>query len=466
MQNIKKPRTEFSTAMTSPALGFMVTVRLYSSGSKDQLVKSVGFDDAERFAKFARFADVQYACFDGYQGRELPALPPRLQVLVFRNTRVEVFPELPPTVTSVFASKGRIRRLPDLSHLPELESLDLKDNFIEELTEALAPNLRTVDLSFNTLRHITTPLPASVTSLDLGFNRFESRPVASHACQINTDHMYSDEFLFGEKKERERLVAAMREAERAAVEAERAAHRARLAEDPGYAAAAAAIKRAAAEARATAARAARETALMNRMKTIYQDGQNVHNNHVQKAVSSSVEALMRMTADARLPSVDDIVTVLHMGSSGPLQRFLRPLLWFSSPLLLPYTYSWCADTAISSVHGITFRELLQRTMVVIEAHEHRVALRSILMQELRSSVGYCFTGRFGRVVNVLSGFVDGVGVTLSPREQMQARIAAAVGKAGDSTAAQVRAAVVGILDEFDVKDAYERDSWISAVDDQ
>lgn len=451
--------------MTSPALGFRVTVRLYSSGSKDQLVKSVGFDDAERFSKFARFADVQYACFDGYQGRELPALPPRLQVLVFRNTRVEVFPELPPTVTSVFASKGRIRRLPDLSHLAELESLDLKDNFIEELTEALAPNLRTVDLSFNSLRHIRLRLPASVTSLDLAFNRFESRPVASHGCQINTDHMYSDEFLFGEKKERERLVAASREAERAAAEAERAAHDARVAEDPGYAAEVAARAAAAAEARATAARAARETALKNKMNTIYNDGQNVHNNHIQRAVSSSVETIIKMTADSQLPSVDDIVTVLHMGSSGPLQRFLRPLLWFSSPILLPHVYSWCADTAISSVHGITFRELLQRTVVVIEAHEHRVALRSILMQELRSSVGYCFTGRFGRVVNVLTGFVDGVGISLSPREQMQARIAAAVGKAGDSTAAEVRAAVVNILDEFSVTDEYDRDGWLSAVDD-
>jgi hypothetical protein len=432
---------------------------------------------------------VQYACFDGYQGRELPALKtltPRLQILVFRGTRVDVFPDLPPTVTSVFASKGRVRALPDLSHLAQLESLDLKDNFIEEITEPLAPNLRTIDLSFNTLRNIRTRVPDSVTSLDLSFNKFESRPAAGPACDINSDHMYSDEFKFAEGKERERLNMAFRDANRAVLEAERAERAARMAADPEYAAAAAAIEvamAAAREARAAAAeaRAARVIhgglalrhagAVENAMTTIYNDKQNVHNTHIQKMVSSSVETLIRMTADAPLPSVDDMVTALFVGSAGPLQRFLRPLIFFWRPVLAPSVYSWCADTTISSLHGVTFRELLQRTFVVVEAHEHRDALRSILREELASSVGYCFTGRFGRIVNVLTGFVDGVGISVSPREQMQARIAAAVRNGSSSGTLkpekmlETRATVAAILDEFNVTDDYERDSWLSALDD-
>ena len=408
----------------------VVTVRLYGGTAKTTV-----FEDEESYLAFDGFADIRYACFDEHARARLPApLPPRLQILVFRKTLVSEFPDLPATIREVHARTGKLRSLPDMSRLGELESLDVGDHYIEEVTEPLAPGLRTLDLSFNRIRGISHPVPLTVVGLNLSFNQFVWDPFVDPGCNVDRNHMYNDDYAHMIRKQKER---------------ERAEWAATVAGAP----------------RVGARQAVRLAP--TKIRTVYQSAQNVHSVHVQKTVSSSVETLMRLTRDVEpLPSVDEIVAALH-GRTAAYGWFetLFKAVCHRPPNLPHFVRGWCAEPTISSVHGITFGELLQRTYAVVRTHEHRGVLVGILNDELKAGHGMCFTGRYSRVISALDGFVEGVGVGLSDGEQMQARIAAAVatGAREGQAAEATRASIEEILDEFRVTDDLLRDAWLDAV---
>lgn len=81
------------------------------------------------------------------------------------------------------------------------------------------------------------------------------------------------------------------------------------------------------------------------------------------------------------------------------------------------------DTFAHSVYALTIRELLMRVWTVICVHPSRDDLTRVLAEELADGSPWCFTGRFTRLVNVLSGFLEGVSVGISRREQLSNRLA-------------------------------------------
>jgi hypothetical protein len=81
--------------------------------------------------------------------------------------------------------------------------------------------------------------------------------------------------------------------------------------------------------------------------------------------------------------------------------------------------------AIQQKHSLlklTYHELLELIWRVISFHEQKLDLIERLRTELLDSIDYCFTGRMNRLVNVLVGFIDGVHVSISRKEEIQLSI--------------------------------------------
>ena len=185
---------------------------------------------------------------------------------------------------------------------------------------------------------------------------------------------------------------------------------------------------------------------------------------VHASVSESVAAIMRASHEYGPQGGDYVQQVLAAVRPKGFAALVRRLLCLGRGAAPPVA-EWCADPRIHTTHGISYGHLLQMVWTIITHHEHRDELTAILKDELRASIGVCFTGRFSRLVNVLNGFVDGISVGISSAEQMQATIAQVVRRGGEARwdADRLRKEVGAILDEFDVRDADARAAWLDAL---
>lgn len=406
------------------------------------------FRDGESFVlhpAFRTFTSVTFS--SSWPCTHLPTLPPRLQVLVVNGTRVTELPPLPDTMREVHAGKNRIESLPDMSECDDLELLDLRDNCLVSVDATQLPqNVRTLNLAFNKMVRIVGPCPDSLAFLDCSYNQFEEHPFTPLGCQVDERHMWNEDVRMA----RQRAMMPPPVVDLPVGQA--LTYRPLPPPTP------------------PTDQAPTGQALTYRppppptQPEIYDNKQNVHAPSVQATVSASVREIMARCGDSVMSEayVDE---VLALWGGGPLKRLLRFSVWllvgrgrYRRPWTPPIR-EWCECDLVHSTHGITFGHLLQMVWTLIQTHEHADTLRAVLKDELEASVGYCFTGRFTRLINVLTGFVDGVGVGISDKEQMQSRIAAVVRGGGDD----VRAKVEAILDEFEVRDHGDRAAWLDAL---
>jgi hypothetical protein len=134
---------------------------------------------------------------------------------------------------------------------------------------------------------------------------------------------------------------------------------------------------------------------------------------------------------------------------------------------IPNIRDWVLNcTDVHSRMNVTFEELLGATWSVIDAHPFRKTLRERMAEELREAMGMCFTGRMTRIVNALQGLVDGIHITVSPRERLQAAAAQIVSrKVNGVSDPSLKQELVDVLNDVPDITPAERDAWIEAFDD-
>ncbi len=91
-----------------------------------------------------------------------------------------------------------------------------------------------------------------------------------------------------------------------------------------------------------------------------------------------------------------------------------------------------------------------------------------MKEEILSIHNICFTGKFTKILNCLSGFISEVEITVSNKEHMQNRIVQTLNnlqkKESDDTKYTnlAKIAVKEILIEFDVP-TEQHDEWLDAI---
>jgi hypothetical protein len=395
------------------------------------------FDSFEEFSRDDVFPDTVFLEIPpGIVSDTFPELPPALQILVCKGAiKLRHFPNLPESITNVTLENCSVEDLPDLSAFRHLELLNLLGNCIPSLANPLPPGLRTLDVSFNKLREIRCEWPETLAHLDVTYNFLTTEPEDLPAmCQVEHHH---NEYAW-----------------RPNVNGIRYPPNQHPTPNPS-----------------------------RRQVNVYKQGQNVHTSSVQASVNCSVKVIIEATAGKTMPFsaknvANDTLEFLrgtHPTADKPksksrwwafidfvFQRFQPPQKGETEvpdDELEPHLREWCENRLVHSVHGVTFSFVLARVVHISKSHKDCDTLRTILKDELMQSIGMCFTGRFSRVINVLVGFVDGVEVGISSREQLQARMAH-LSESDDAPHIKLRKAMEALTD-FEFRDEWK--AWVDAV---
>jgi len=203
------------------------------------------------------------------------------------------------------------------------------------------------------------------------------------------------------------------------------------------------------------------------------DSQSVHSSSIQQSANKSLDHVLKYVP--KRPHSEDLITEVireyknKVINRSNFRKFLRGISrkWAESGILVPPIREWCLKNDIHSQYGVTYKTLLKQVWAIIQDHEHKEAMKEVLFQEINDSRGVCFTGRFTRTLNALTGFIEEVKIGINSREQMQNQIAMAVknakDKLGDDFQVEARTNVKKILVEFEVPEV-EHEAWLDAIE--
>ena len=160
----------------------------------------------------------------------------------------------------------------------------------------------------------------------------------------------------------------------------------------------------------------------NALAHLVNNGQSVHISSINKAICKSI-TLINELAEKHPPVINPLDYIIK-----PTNVFKRAYHYVRNMFKSlddditdsnTTIQNWFASGEIHSLHQITFAQLFEKVVRVIIHHEHKEGLIERLREELTEAMGLCFTGRMNRLVNSLSGIVEGIKVSFSIEEQIQ-----------------------------------------------
>jgi Leucine-rich repeat (LRR) protein len=265
-------------------------------------------------------------------------------------------------LTYLNVSDNKLTKIPDtIGNLTNLTCLNLNDNNFTELPETIG-NLTTLtefSLSYNTLIKLPTSMGnlTNLTHLDISYNRLTELPLSIiHLRRLNVFVYLRNEFDIFPPQIR-RFINTIY--------------------NKGFNA----------------------TNLQ-----VYNDGQNVHNQTIQLSLKQSLEKLTTQKFQINKETIREEIAVDET-LTHETKEFVK---------------SYCNNTEIHSLLLLSFQDVLEYVWETIKLFDkdNQNEIKHIMNQEMRDSVGMCFTGRISRLINCLNGFSVLVTIEISDNEQI------------------------------------------------
>jgi hypothetical protein len=76
---------------------------------------------------------------------------------------------------------------------------------------------------------------------------------------------------------------------------------------------------------------------------------------------------------------------------------------------------FCENTEIHLLFNIYYKDLLLSVWNIIRKHKHKDNILEIFENEILESSDKCFTGRFGRLINILNGFDERIQIVIDEK---------------------------------------------------
>lgn len=422
----------------------------------------------EELAAWQKYDEAIYVDCSGQDWDRLPErLPPHLEILVCEKNRITSLPALPKTLRCLMAGSNRISVFPDVRGLRALESIGLAENDLREIslpqTREGASGLRQMDVSFNLLERVEIGAPwiEELVEVNLSYNRLTTLSSCFDAlsanCRVDLRHndfpsQRANAYVewIGESETEDARILRQR-LRRFGVPIR--------------------TRKLAGECHEMEVAVQAVEFVPRPMESIYENKQNVHLTSIQRSTDESLRWLKGQGSPH--PSSgqrDAALRGIQRAWRAPWWRFWR---WPKERLANRLIFEWSLEKTVHSRHGLMYGELLHHVWAAMETQRDEDAKKQmarVLMEEILDGRGVCFTGRFTRTVNALSGFFPEIRVGISDREQMQNRIVEAIKRAettsaetsAETSADDLRQTVSAILDEFSVPEC-ERDEWLDAL---
>jgi Leucine-rich repeat (LRR) protein len=264
-------------------------------------------------------------------------------------------------LTYLNVSDNKLTKIPDtIGNLTNLTCLNLNDNNFTELPDMIGnlTNLTEFSLSYNTLIKLPTSMGnlTNLTCLDISYNRLTELPLSIiHLRRLNVFVYLRNEFDIFPPQIR-RFINNIE-------------HKNNI------------------------------TNLQ-----VYNDGQNVHNQTIQLSLKHSLEKLTTQKFQINKETISQEIAVDET-LTHETKDFVK---------------SYCNNTEIHSLLLLSFQDVLEYVWETIKLFDKdkQKEIKNIMNQEMRDSVGMCFTGRISRLINCLNGFSDLVSIEISDNEQI------------------------------------------------
>jgi len=144
--------------------------------------------------------------------------------------------------------------------------------------------------------------------------------------------------------------------------------------------------------------------LRNKLRGIYNDGENVHSSSIQQGLKNSIINIFKQTE-----TLNPTETLVNL---EPLSNIAKTNIEKALNIDIIHSTLYCS-----------FKDVFIRVWYLINKHQAKNDLLKILdneMSEMDDSV--CFVGKITRLVNILSGFYEYININISENEQISAII--------------------------------------------
>ena len=161
----------------------------------------------------------------------------------------------------------------------------------------------------------------------------------------------------------------------------------------------------------------------NKLNHLVNNSQSVHISSINKAICKSITVINELAE--KYPLVENPLNYIIIKPKNVFKKALNYITRLFKPIddttddSNQEIQNWFFSREIHSLHQITFAQLFEKVVRIIIHHEHKEGLIERLREELTDAMGLCFTGRMNRLVNSLSGIVEGIKVSFSIEEQIQ-----------------------------------------------
>lgn len=191
------------------------------------------------------------------------------------------------------------------------------------------------------------------------------------------------------------------------------------------------------------------------MNHVLDTAQTVHLTSINYSVSQSIQVIQEESQ-----KYPEVLKPIHLLFEETDDRTLRTAL-----------REWCEQ--LQKVHGVTFHELFRMVMSIIDGQpeeETRQNMKQRVMEELRDAIDKCFMGRINRLVSALVGFIQGIVVGVSVKEEIQMKILSIVQNITHKriNGVQAREQMLNLFENVGVEDGiteYYKQVNLSALDD-
>ena len=441
----------------------------------------ITIDELDRWSRTGLYKnqyyhDIIHINCNGEAIDRLPTLlPESLQALYCAGNSLTQLPILPPTLRILDCTRNKLQKLPGMRQCTALEEIRCSNNYLRTFPPFIPDSVITIDASSNMIVDFEEPthLSARLQLLDISGNFIDKTPACFASlpdrAQVNLfgnrfhqriwrlEQLSEDEIAAADRFDGTRVrwhnnqIGTLHDGrQRNQINAPLNIVRRR-------------------------APPVNPTDLQRR-ENVYASTQSVHASSVQTSANASLKVILDAHPDKPKIHWKTLVKEISSAISG----------WFISRKRYESLLTdWCTDLTIHSAEGITFYTLLERVWTIVKHHDEHKELEKVLKAEIDDAEKMCFTGRFTRIINCLCGFVEGIQVGISLREQLQIK----VGKiAREISAMEVPATQKGddgeeqeidpekfklqaavkrvedVLDELSIVDQAERNEWLSAVE--
>lgn len=167
-------------------------------------------------------------------------------------------------------------------------------------------------------------------------------------------------------------------------------------------------------------------------KTFYENQENVHNEMLDECVESTLAVLFKW--DVLENTVEDILDLAENDEDirVGIDRIMNDRTVFGK--------------------NYTLRSILFHLWAFIQAHEYRETLEVRLIQEIKDMVWTCTSGYISRLVNVLTGFDDNIGIQIPVGDEFRARFATLLNRK--------------VIMDLDILRRYCQDKYGETMDDE